>query len=134
MNRRLTDTQIRAVCRELMARDVNLSGRQLRRELKTRFGAVGKTGRVFALWREETAALQRAQAAAAVPSDIAELQRRLRSAEAAAAENLQRAELAEYRERAHQDRWAMQIDQLKQQLQSQMPEAARQGLSRPFSV
>jgi hypothetical protein len=101
--------------------------------LKSRFGAVGKTDRVFAIWREETAARQRATAAAQMPTDIAELQRRLKAAEALAADNLKRAELAEYRERAHQDHWAIQIDQLKQQLQSQSPESGH-GLSRPFSV
>lgn len=133
MHRRLTEPQIRATCRELVAANANLTGRQLRRELKRRFGAVGKTERVFALWREETAVLRRATAAADLPTDIAELQRRLKAAEETAAENLKRAELAEYRERAHQDHWAIQIDQLKQQLQSQAQESG-QGLSRPFSV
>jgi Plasmid replication region DNA-binding N-term len=133
MNRRLTEHQIRTTCRELVARDPNLSGRQLRRELKDRFGAVGKTERVFDLWREETQKTQTAIAAAALPTDVAELQRRLRVTEATAAENLKRAELAEYRERAHQDHWAIEIDRLKQQLQSQLAEAG-QGASRPFRV
>jgi hypothetical protein len=134
MNRRLSEFQIRTTCRELIARDANLSGRQLRRELKDRFGAVGKTERVFDLWREETQKIQIAVAAAALPADVAELQRRLRIAEATAAENLKRAELAEYRERAHQDHWAMEIDRLKQQLESQRDAQAGQGASRPFSV
>jgi hypothetical protein len=74
---------------------------------------VGKTERVFAIWREEVAA--RTQAAA-VPVDVAELKRRLATAEAAAAENLKRAELAEYREQAHQERWAMEVDRLRQEV------------------
>lgn len=133
MNRRLSEPQIRATCRELVVRNPDLTGRQLRRELKHRFGAVGKTERVFAVWREESAARRRATATAELPTNIAELQRRLTAAEAAAAENLKRAELAEYRERAHQDHWAVQIDQLKQQLQSQSADPGH-GLSRPFSV
>lgn len=133
MNRRLSEPQIRATCRELIVRNPDLTGRQLRRELKDRFGAVGKTERVFAVWREESAARQRATAAAELPTNIAELQARLRAAEAEAAENLKRAELAEYRERAHQDHWALQIDQLKQKLQSESADPG-QGLSRPFSV
>jgi hypothetical protein len=44
---------------------------------------------------------------------------------------LKRAELAEYRERAHQDHWAMEIDRLKQKLESQL---TGQGASRPFRV
>ena len=134
MNRRLSEFQIRTTCRELIARDANLSGRQLRRELKDRFGAVGKTERVFDLWREETQKIQVAVAAAVLPADVAELQRRLRIAEATAAENLKRAELAEYRERAHQDHWAMEIDRLKQQLESRRATEAGQGVSIPFRV
>jgi hypothetical protein len=134
MNRRLTEHQIRTTCRELVARDPNLSGRQLRRELKSRFGAVGKTVRVFDLWREETQKTQIAIAAAALPTDVAELQRRLRITEATSAENLKRAELAEYRERAHQDHWALELDRLKQQLQSQRDAQAGQGASTPFRV
>jgi hypothetical protein len=133
VNRRLSEFQVRATCRELIARDANLTGRQLRKELKKRFGAVGKTARVFGIWREETEKLQSAKALASLPSDVAELQRRLIAAEAAAAANLKRAELAEYRERAHQDHWAMEIDRLKQQLQLQLAEAG-QGASRVFSV
>jgi hypothetical protein len=131
MNRRLTEFQIRAICREMIARNAIVSGRELRRELKNRFGAAGKTERVFALWREETRELHSAQAVAALPTDIAELHRRLKAAETTAAENLKRAELAEYRERAHQDHWAMEIDRLKQQLELQ---PAGQGASRPFRV
>jgi hypothetical protein len=133
VNRRLSEFQIRTTCREMITRVPNLSGRQLRRELKDRFGAVGKTARVFDLWREETQKTQIAIAAAALPTDIAELQRRLRIAEATAAENLKRAELAEYRERAHQDHWAVEIDRLKQQLESQRESEVGHG-SIPFRV
>lgn len=134
MNRRLSEFQIRTTCRELIARDPSLSGRQLRRELKDRFGAVGKTERVFDLWREETQKLEIAITAAALPADVAELQRRLRIAEATATENLKRAELAEYRERAHQDHWAIELDRLRQELQTARESQAGQGASRPFRV
>jgi hypothetical protein len=133
VNRRLSEFQIRTTCREMITRVPNLSGRQLRRELKDRFGAVGKTAMVFDLWREETQKTQIAIAAATLPTDIAELQRRLRIAEATAAENLKRAELAEYRERAHQDHWAVEIDRLKQQLESQRESEVGHG-SIPFRV
>jgi Plasmid replication region DNA-binding N-term len=135
MNRRLTEFQIRTTCRALIASDANLTGRQLRRELKNRFGAVGKTARVFHLWREETSNLERDRAAAALPTDIAELQRRLIVAEAAAAENLKRAELAEFREQAHQEHWALKIDELRRNLEEARAEnAAGQGTSRVFPV
>src|SRR5271154_4522129 len=98
MNLQLSEQRIRATCRELLRKNSAVSGRRLCAELSKRFGAVGKTERVFAIWREEVAA-------AAVPADLAELRVRLLAAETAAAENLARAERAEYREQAHQEKW-----------------------------
>jgi hypothetical protein len=111
MNRRLSEPRIRATCRDLLRSEGRISGRRLCQELRRRFGAVGKTERVFAIWREESAAK-------AVPVDVADLKRRLAAAEAAAAENLARAERAEYREQAHQDKWAMEVDRLRQELKA----------------
>ena len=53
VNRRLTETQLRATCRELIGSQRTVSGRALCAALRARFGAVGKTTRVFAIWREE---------------------------------------------------------------------------------
>jgi hypothetical protein len=130
VNCQLSEIQIRSTCRELIARGKLISGRRLRRELAERFGAVGNTARVFQIWREETrevasvppprassfdAALPRDAADSALPSDVIELQRRLQIAEVAAADNLARAERAEFREQAHQDHWAMEVDRLRQE-------------------
>ncbi len=122
VNRRLTDQHIRATCRELLTGERRPSGRELRRQLRHRFGAVGQTARVFQIWREESATAVLPHTA--IPSDLAELERRLRIAEEAAAQNLARAERAEYRERAHQDKWAMEIDRLRTQLNAQPNYAA----------
>jgi hypothetical protein len=111
MNRRLSEPRIRAICRELLRSEGKVSGRRLCQELRRRFGAVGKTERVFAIWREEVAAK-------AVPVDVADLKQRLAAADAAAAENLARAERAEYREQAHQDKWAMEVDRLRQEIRA----------------
>jgi hypothetical protein len=118
MNRRLSEIQIRSTCRALLARGKSISGRKLRRELADRYGFVGNTERVFQIWREET--LDRALTAQSppVPSEVAELQRRLKAAEDAAADNLARAERAEYREQAHQDHWALEVDRLRQEVKS----------------
>jgi hypothetical protein len=118
MNRRLSDHSIRSTCRELLKGSGQVSGRRLRRELRERFGYAGRTARVFAIWREETVAESRPPVSNA-PEDTADLQRRLAAAEAHAAENLTRAERAEYREMAHQDHWALQIDRLREQLREQ---------------
>jgi hypothetical protein len=127
MNQQLSDQHIRSTCRELLKVQGGVTGRGLCAELRKRFGAVGKTTRVFRIWREECAN-------AAVPVDVVTLKKQLEAAESAAAENLKRAELAEYRERAHQDHWAMEIDRLKQQLESQRDAEAGQGVSIPFRV
>ena len=109
MNLQLSDRRIRATCRELLNTHGRVSGRGLCMELRARFGAVGKTQRVFQIWREECAR-------AAVPVNVADLKARLEAAEGAAAENLARAERAELRERAHQDHWALEVDRLRQEL------------------
>ena len=111
MNHRLSEQCIRSTCRELIAKHGDVSGRRLREELRQRFGAVGKTERVFAIWREEVAA-------PAVPADYAELEARLTAAQAEAAENLARAQSAEFREQALQDKWAIEVELLRTELQA----------------
>jgi hypothetical protein len=117
VNRRLSEQCIRATCGELVtAQPGRVSGRQLRAELRRRFGAAGKTERVFQVWREVVfpEAPASVQPAPTLPVEVAELQRRLIIAETAAAEMLARAERAEYRELAHQERWAAEVDSLRQ--------------------
>jgi hypothetical protein len=111
MNQQIAEHRIRSTCRELMASGGRVTGRGLRRELRTRYGAVGKTARVFEIWREELAASQ----APVIAPDVAQMAARLQAAETTAAEALARAERAELREQAHQDHWAMEIDRLRQQ-------------------
>jgi hypothetical protein len=113
MNLQLSDQRIRATCRELVKKHGSVSGRQLSEELRRRFGAVGKTMRVFRIWREECVA---APANLKLPADLVSLQRRVEAAEAVAAEYLRRAEVAEFRERAHQDHWAAEVDRLRQEV------------------
>lgn len=120
MNQRLSETRIRVTCRELLTTQRRVSGRALRRALRARYGAVGKTARVFQIWREEEAAVATLQNS----PDIREMQQRLKAAEALAAEYLARAERAEYRETAHQDSWALEIDRLRTQLRAQPSPAA----------
>ncbi|HEY2463252.1 MAG TPA: hypothetical protein VGI32_04275 [Steroidobacteraceae bacterium] len=121
MNVSLSEHQIRSTCRELLQKHGAVSGRGLRLELRKRFGAVGKTARVFEIWRHESRARENAAHDRVALSAI---QERLAAAETEARENLERAERAELREQAHQDRWAMQIDRLRQELQSRPKYAA----------
>jgi hypothetical protein len=124
MNLQLSEQRIRQTCRELLKAHGRISGRAFREELRTRFGAVGKTARIFRIWREETAHL----ATAELPGELALMRQRVKAAEAAAAEAIKRAELAEFREQAHQDHWALEVDRLRQEV------AALRGPVRPFPV
>jgi len=124
MNQLITDRAIRQTCRELLQQNARLTGRQLRRALQERFDASGKTARVFKIWREEVAAKEEEGRAPALPPDVAELLHRLAHAEQSATENRLRAERAELREQAHQDRWAMEVDRLRQTVNNQPKYAA----------
>jgi hypothetical protein len=124
MNQLLTDRAIRQTCRELLSQHPRITGRQLRRTLKDRFNASGKTERVFRIWREEVDAKEEAGRAPALPPDTTDLLRRLAAAETAATDNRLRAERAELREESHQDRWAAEVDQLRQTVKAQPKYAA----------
>jgi hypothetical protein len=120
VNRKLTDQAIEATWRTLISQHGQVSGRQLREELRRRFGTPGRTERVFEIWR----ALSERQRRAALEPSVAELLQRMEAAEAATLEALRakaaaeaRAELAESREIAHQDRWAHEIYELRQELE-----------------
>ena len=141
MNCRISETDLRGVCRELIHSGRPVSHRTLRQVLHERFGATGKTARVLRVWREESARLaaaakppiDRPPPMPALPIDIQQLQERLKQAEAHAAEQTARAEVAELREQSHQDRWALEIDQLREQLRAQ-PHYAREVRSLQSTV
>ncbi len=120
MNRKLTDQDIESTWRTLEAQFGRVGGRQLREELRARFGTPGRTDRVFSIWRT----LSEQQRRAALEPSVAELLRRMEAAEAIAKEALEaqvaaeaRAALAESREMAHQDRWAHEIYELRQEVE-----------------
>lgn len=129
MNRKLTDRQITAVCRELLARDPATSGRALRAELKRRFDSPGKTDRVFAVWRTvRDAGKGRAgsgRLAEGLKRQVSELEARLRESELAREAAEQRAVLSEAREVAHQDRWAHEIHTLRAEVRKLSEEGSR---------
>jgi MoxR-like ATPase len=106
---KLTDGQIELLCRELLARETLPSGRLLRRALRERYGAVGRTDRIYAIWRR----LNRGD----TPLDaVTDPERQRWIVRIAAAE--ERARLAEEREIKHQDRWASELYALREQLRT----------------
>jgi hypothetical protein len=123
MNQKLSDPMLHRACRELLTTNPGLSGRQLRALLRERFGSPCRTERVYALWRLIRAEQARVVAADNALPDRSELvrqieqaRRRMEELEAALLDAEQRALRAEERERIHQDRWAREIDTLRQQL------------------
>jgi len=132
MNCRINEPSLRGVCRELLRDGQPVSHRDLRQVLRERFGATGKTARVLRIWREESARVAPAkrpgvppQNVPMLPVDVRELQQRLIQAETQAGELKVRAELAELREQSHQERWALEVDRLREELRAQ-PNHARE--------
>ena len=131
MNRKLTDRQITAVCREMFVADPTASGRALRAELKRRYGSSGKTDRVFAVWRSLRGAAQPTSATDAATEtlrrQVADLEARVRDANLARESAEQRALLSEAREIAHQNRWANEIHDLRNEVRRLTGQGRRQG-------
>jgi len=107
MGAHLTDPQIELVCREVLARENAASVRVVRSALRDRFGRVGRSARVASIWRRMSR-----------PDDFSDPlgndERGRLLARVAAAE--ERTRLAEEREQRHQDRWAVEVHELREQL------------------
>jgi hypothetical protein len=117
MNRRLSDTQIMATCRELFASNARLTGRRLRAELRRRFGFAGRTDRVFAIWRsmrhEQPVGSSDSQGGGEMQSRLAAAEGRVAALESELERAEERTRRSEARELAHQDRWANEIHELR---------------------
>ena len=113
---RLPDAAILALIDELRGQQAVLTGARLREELAHRFGFRGGVTRIYRLLAQATTphpAPPRPAPAAGSEGLHAEL-----------AAALERARLAEYREEAHQARWANEIHELRDQVRT-FKEAAR---------
>lgn len=110
MSKQLSDAQIRGVIESLHNADQKITGLAVRTELRRRFGMPGGVERIYRLISEVQSA--------AHPDHQLELNDAIVLLKQQLAEAVQRAELAEYREQAHQEKWAMEIDLLRQQLRS----------------
>jgi hypothetical protein len=103
----LSEESIRAAIRELAAGGARVTGVAVRRLLATRYGARGGVARVYGLVHEA----QRAPRDPVAPRPVG----RGASDESREAA-LARADLAEERERVHQQRWARETDALRTRL------------------
>jgi hypothetical protein len=101
----VSEQAIRAAIRELAADGHKVTGVAVRELLRNRFGACGGVERVYRLLQECQA--ENRSPAPAPSSPIPNVSDESREAAIA------RADLAEHRERMHQERWAREIDQLR---------------------
>lgn len=125
MNRKLTDQQIEQTVEFMRLAGQKITGRSLRATLRRRYGVAGNTGRLFSLCR----ALRAPQLK---EPEIRELQQQVQNAELARATALEerdralaRAQRAEERETAHQDRWASEIHLLRESVEQLKGERLR---------
>jgi hypothetical protein len=125
MNQKLTDHQIEHAAESMRRAGQAVTARALRAVLRERYGVVGRAARLASVCRGLR------EPVSDVPT-LAGLQRRLEIAEqgrAAAMEErdlaLARAERAEARETAHQDRWATEIHSLRESVEQLKGERLR---------
>ena len=104
----LTEQSIRAAIRELAASGERLTGVAVRELLAARYGARGGVARIYRLI-EETRVGERGRAERAEGAGRSASEESLEAA-------ISRADLAEHRERAHQERWARETDALRARL------------------
>jgi hypothetical protein len=104
----VSDDAIAAIIEELRQPHRAPSGVQVREQLWARFGIRASTQRVYRLLK--------APPSPSPPIDPADAARQMAELTAERDAALRRAELAEYREQATQDRTAHQIDTLRQRL------------------
>jgi hypothetical protein len=125
VNQKLSDQQIGQTVEALRCAGQKVTWRTLRAALRERYGVAGKTDRLASACRGARESLLDA-------SLVTELTQRVQDAESAtlaAAEErdlaLARAERAEARETAHQDRWATEIHSLRESVEQLKGERLR---------
>jgi hypothetical protein len=100
----VSDSLIQLLIRELTEGDQLPSGAQLRAALHRRYGSRGGVTRIYRLL-----ANARPKPAAHPSPDVGKLQREIQTLREAV-------RLADHREQAHQSRWALEVDRLRQQV------------------
>jgi len=115
MSKHLSDEQICGVIESLRKADKKITGLAVRTELRRLYGMPGGVDRIYRLMSDVRPAVH-ADSPHELNTEITSLKQQL-------AEAVKRAELAEYREQVHQEKWAMEIDLLRQQLRSAQVDA-----------
>jgi hypothetical protein len=119
VNLKISTGELLRTCRAVLAARPQISGRALRRELLARLGSAGKKDRVYAVWRALRLEMQEpAPDVSTLEAQLQEARQQVASLQAALLDAEQRAARSEERERLHQDRWAMEIYRLREELRA----------------
>jgi hypothetical protein len=110
----VSDQDIQHLIRELTDGTQLPSGAQLRAAMQKRFGSRGGVTRVYRLLSSMRPKPSIQPSASRTTEDVATLQRELHTLREAL-------KLADHREQAHQSRWALEVDRLRQQLAAVEP-------------
>jgi hypothetical protein len=113
----VADEEIKHLIRELSKGDRLPSGAKLRTVLQERFGSRGGVSRVYRLLSAARAAPPTTHSRSTA-SPVGKVEHEIRSLQEALS-------LADHREQAHQSRWAMEVDRLRQQVAALEPLALK---------
>ena len=106
---KLSAAEIEGIIRELRLRAGVLTGTMVRAELQRRFGVRAGTERIYRMLRTPSST-------PSPPAQNSGPEERIRELETALAAALKRAELAEHREQVHQDKWALELHELRNEV------------------
>jgi hypothetical protein len=107
---RVSNAEVKAVIRTIATTNALPSGAAVRRALETRYESRGGVARIYRLLAEE----RRRLTPPVEPGSVESLAQELQAMQG-------RAERAEERESSHQNRWAAEIDQLRQKVAALEP-------------
>lgn len=107
---KLSAAEIEGIIDELRLRVSVLTGTMVRAELQRRFGVRAGTERIYRMLRAPSPT-------ASPPAQTSKPEERIRELKTALAAALKRAELAEHREQVHQDKWALELHELRNEVQ-----------------
>jgi hypothetical protein len=111
---RVSDQDIQHLIRELTDGTQLPSGAQLRAAMQKRFGSRGGVTRVYRLLASVQAKPSIQYSTPVNAEDVGKLQHQIQALSEAL-------KLADHREQAHQSRWALEVDRLRQQLATLEP-------------
>jgi hypothetical protein len=110
----VSDKDIQHLIRDLTEGNQLPSGAQLRAAMQRRFGSRGGVTRIYRLLARMQAKPPIQYSTPSSTEDVGKLRREIHTLSEAL-------KLAEHREQAHQSRWAMEVDRLRQQLTTLEP-------------